>query len=237
MQVFINYKEAKMKKTLKETYFCDYNHPEIQNLAKKLSEQTSDPIEIAKKTFYYVRDNIVTGYDLYKIKASDILKKGYGICWGKSSLLIALLRYNKIEAQFGTIPVHRKFIGPLIGNFYHLANSPYNHCVVHALLNDRWTILDPVLDKKPYETFFVPKNVQWGIDWNGKDDCRLYTESVVGEPEIHEDIDGTIKNKAGNTELPVFMALKVYNFLNKRVWKKTGFFQEKPFYREKITAS
>jgi len=223
-----------MKNTLQETYFCDYNHPAIQKLAEKLSKRTNDPVEIAKKTFYYVRDNIITGYDLYKVKASEVLQKGYGVCWGKSNLLIALLRCNKIGAQFGTIPVHRKFIAPLIGNFYYLANSPYNHCVVHAHLNDKWTILDPILDKRTYKTFFVPKNVQWGIDWNGKDDCRLYTESVVGELEIHEDIDLTIKRKAGNTELPAFVAQKIYNFLNKRIWQRTGFFQEKHFNGKKI---
>jgi len=218
-----------MKETLKETYFCDYNHPTIKKLAEELSEQTSDSVELAKKTFYYVRDNIVTGYDLYKTKASVILKKGYGICWGKSTLLIALLRCNKIESQFGTIPVHRKFIEPLIGPLYHLANSPYNHCVVHAFLNDRWTILDPVLDKITYDTFLAPRNVPWGIDWNGKDDCRLYTESIVGEPVIHEDIDDTIRKKAGNTELPVFIAQTANNFINKRIWKKTKHLQNNPF--------
>lgn len=213
-----------MKKHLEETYFCDYSHPAIQKLAEALSRQTGDPVEIAKNTFYYVRDNIVTGYDLYKTKASDILKKGYGICWGKSTLLIALLRCNKIEAQFGTIPVDKNFIEPLIGPFYHLANSPYHHCIVHARLNDRWTILDPVLDKRTYDTFLAPKNVPWGIDWNGKDDCRLYTQSVVGEPEIHEDIDGTLRKKAGNNELPAFFAQRVNNFLNKRIWKRAKHF-------------
>ncbi|CCK78368.1 transglutaminase-like domain-containing protein [Desulfobacula toluolica] len=212
-----------MKTTLKETYYCDYAHPEIQKLAKKLAEKTNDPVEIAKKTFYHVRDNIVTGYDLYKVKASDILKKGYGICWGKSTLLIALLRCNHIQAQFVTIQVHRKFIKPLVGNLYHLANSPYNHCMVNAFLNKRWTILDSVLDKKTYEIFFAPENIPWGIDWNGKDDCRLYTDSVVGEPDIHADIDSVIRQKAGNTEFPAFIAIGVYRFLNKRIWKKTFF--------------
>jgi len=215
-----------MKASLKETYFCDFNNPVIQNLAKEVSENTDDPITIAENAFYYVRDNIVTGYDIYKVKASDTLKKGYGVCWGKANLLIALLRCNKIEAKFGTIPVHRKFIEPLIGNFYHLVNSPYNHCVAHVFLNDRWVILDPILDRKTYDSFFSPKNVPWGIDWNGKDDCRLYTESVVGKPEIHEDIDEAISKKAGNSELPAFMALKLYNYFNKRIWRKTGFFSK-----------
>jgi transglutaminase-like putative cysteine protease len=213
-----------MKSTLKETHFCDYNHPAIKELARNLSEDISNPTQIAQKTFYYVRDSIATGYDLYKTEASETLKKGYGVCWGKSNLLIALLRCNQIEARFGTIPVHRKFIEPLMGSLYHFVNSPYNHCVVQALVNDRWTILDPVLDKKTYNTFFVPKNVPWKIDWNGKNDCKLYTDNVVGEPVIHEDIDVAIRKKAGNNELPAFISRKIYNFLNKKIWKKTGFY-------------
>lgn len=210
-----------MKETLQETYYCDYNHPSIKALAEKLSEQADNPAEIAKATFYHVRDTIVTGYDLYKVKASDTLKKGYGICWGKSNLLIALLRCNQIEAQFGTIPVHRKFIKPLIGYYYLLANSPYNHCIVHALLNDRWTILDSVLDKITFESCFDPTNIPWGIEWNGNDGNRLYTDSIVGEPSVHVDLDNTIREKAGNNEFPAFISLKVYRFLNKKIWKKT----------------
>ncbi len=208
--------------SLEETYFCNYTHPSIQAQARKLSEGTDSQAELAKKTFYYVRDTIVTGYDLYRTRASDILKKGYAICWGKSLLLIALLRCNDIEARFGTIPVHKKFIKPLIGQFYHLANSPYNHCVVHAFIEDKWAILDPVLDKTTYETFFVPKQVSWNIEWNGKDDCRLYTDHVVGGLKIHTDIDGAIEDKAENTELPGFIAGPVYHFLNKRIWKRTA---------------
>ena len=216
-----------MKNTLKETYFCNYSHPIIRTAAEKLSRGTGDPVETARRTFYFVRDQIVTGYDLYETKASDILKKGYGICWGKSTLLVSLLRCNNIEAHFGTIPVHRKFIEPLIGPFYHFANSPYHHCLVHAFLNDRWTLLDPVLDRLTYDTFLAPRNVPWGIDWNGKDDCRLYTESIVGDPDMHEDVDHAIRNKAGNTELTPFIARKVNQFLNKRIWKKTNRFPSK----------
>lgn len=215
-----------MKKTLEATYFCDYNHPSIQRLAENLAENTSDPVEIAKKTLYFVRDSITTGVDFYKTKASDVLARGYGICWGKSILLISLLRSNKIEAKFGTIPVHRKFIEPLFGNFYHLVNSPYNHCVVHAFLNQHWVVLDAVLDKKTYDTLFVPKKVAWGIDWNGKNDCKLYTESVLGDPVVYEDVDQTILKKAGNTELPAFISRKLNHFLNKRIWEKTGFDSE-----------
>ena len=211
-----------MNAALENTHFCDLDHPAIQRRAARLSEKASDPVETVKNTFYFVRDNIVTGYDLYQLKASQVLKNGYGICWGKSLLLTALLRCNNIPAHFGTIPVHREFIRPLIGSLYRLANSPYNHCVVHAFVNNRWTILDPVLDKKTFHTFFAPVPVPWDIDWNGKDDCRLYTEHVAGKPVIHKDIDQTVINRAGNSEPPAFLARMANRFMNKRIWTQTG---------------
>lgn len=211
-----------MNTALKKSYFCDFDHPSIQKLAANMAAENSDPVQIAKNSFYFVRDTILTGYDLYRLKASQILENGFGICWGKSTLLTALLRCNGIPAHFGTIPVHRKFIAPLIGSLYHLANSPYHHCVVHAYINNRWTILDPVLDKTTFNTFFAPLNVPWDIDWNGEDDCRLYTNHVVGEPVIHENIDLAISNRAGNAELPEFIARQVNRFLNRKIWKNTG---------------
>ena len=67
----------------------------------------------------------------------------------------------------------RTFIQPAIGAWHRLANDPFHHCMVHAYLNDRWTILDAVLDKGTYATFYRSAGVQWGIDWNGEDDVRL----------------------------------------------------------------
>lgn len=214
-----------METALEKTTFCDIDHPSIKTLAAELSTEASSPAEITAKTFYFVRDTIITGYDLYRQRASQVLEKGHGICWGKSLLLTALLRCSGIPAHFGTIPVHRKFIAPLIGWMHHLANSPYNHCIVHAYVNERWTILDPVLDKKTFNTFFSPLHVSWHIDWNGKDDCRLYTNHVVGEPVFHKNIDETISNRAGNTELPEFLARQANRFMNKKIWEKTGAFQ------------
>lgn len=209
-----------MTDDLKATEYCDIHHPSIQALAS--ANNTGYPVETARKLFYYVRDRIVTGYDLYAVRASRILEQGYGICWGKSLLLTALLRANGIPARFGTIPVHRRFIRPLIGSLHYLANSPYYHCVTLARLNSRWTVLDTVLDKTTYETFFVPAGVAWGIDWNGADDCRLYTESVVGEPMNHDNLDEAIRQKAGNQELPAFIAKPLYNAVNRRIWVRTG---------------
>ncbi len=208
-----------MEQSLKETFYCNYGNRFIQETAEELSKNTLDSVELAKKSFEYVRDNIIFGFDLFKVKASETLQNGFGACWNKSLLLTALLRYNRIPAEFCSIPVRRSFIAPVLGKLHILANNPYNHCFVRANLDERWVILEPTLDKKTYSTFYRPLNLTWGIDWNGSEDCGLYTESIVGQMQIHADIDKAINNKVGNRELPKFMVSRINNWVNVKMWK------------------
>ncbi len=209
-----------MEDALRETFYCDYTHPEIQKQADDIADKVEDAHAIAEKSFLFVRDDIPFGFDLYKRKASETLIRGFGSCWNKALLLTALLRCNKIPAHFGSIPMKRTFFSPVLGRLTMLMNHPFNHCATHAYINDEWIILDSVLDQKTYDTFFKPACVDWGIDWNGKDNCRLYTESVLGPMEVYHDIDGAVVNKTGNKEMPELIASLMNNHLNKKIWKK-----------------
>lgn len=212
-----------MRKSLQPTYYCDYDHPDIQELSSNLNEGGTDQTSIAIRIFNYVRDNVSFGFDFFQVKASETLKCRYGACWNKSLLLIALLRSNQINAELGSIPLNRSFIKPAIGNWYWLANTPYNHCVVRAYINNRWTILDAVLDKQTYEAFYAPLGVDWGIDWDGKEDVCLYTESISGSTVIYQDIDEILNKKVGNKELQKPFSSIGNAIINRRIWKKTGF--------------
>lgn len=82
----------------------DWQHPEIQHLAKKLSRGKQTSVAIAKTCFEWVRDNIFHSVD-YKMnpvtcKASDVLRYKTGYCYAKSHLLAALLRANGIPTGF-----------------------------------------------------------------------------------------------------------------------------------------
>jgi len=210
-----------MEDALQRTHYCDHGHPDIQVVAAGLRGGDEDPAAIAGRTFAFVRDGFPFGFDLYQRKASETLKRGYGVCWNKSLLLTALLRCNQIPARFGSIPLKRSFVKPAIGAWHWLANDPFNHCLVHAHLNHRWTILDAVLDRRTYEAFFLPAGVEWGIDWNGREDVRLFTESVVGPSEMRPDIDAALDEKVGNTELPKYLALVGNRHVNRKMWKRT----------------
>ena len=90
---------------LAATDIIDWQHPDILQLARKLSVATENIIEeIALNCFEWVRDNIYHSFD-YQMnpvtcKASEVLQHKTGYCYAKSHLLAALLRANSIPAGF-----------------------------------------------------------------------------------------------------------------------------------------
>ncbi len=212
-----------MTGALESTYYCDHNHPDVCEVARNIRKTRNTTESIVSETFLYVRDDIAFGFDLFEQKASETLKKGYGACWNKSLLLVALLRCNNIPAHFCSVPLKRDFIKPAIGLWHILANSPYNHCLVQVNVNDKWTIVDAVLDKNTFESFYAPLGVSWEIDWNGKDDMRLYSDSILGQIKVYHDIDKTINMHVGNKELPTPLAKAGNGLVNKIMWQKTGY--------------
>ena len=89
-----------MDKYLKETPILDYSNPSILQLIRSKNWSSLDTVERVKAIYNYVRDEIKFGYNSSdEIKASQILKDGYGQCNTKSTLLMALLRANGIPNQ------------------------------------------------------------------------------------------------------------------------------------------
>ena len=91
-----------MNKYLESSRIIDWKTTEIMKKARYLSQGMSNPVDIAKACFMYVRDEIKHSND-YKLNpvtciASDVLKYKTGYCYAKSHLLAALLRANSIPA-------------------------------------------------------------------------------------------------------------------------------------------
>lgn len=110
----------------------DYNNPEIQLKARELV-QGLEQVEMAKTIYRFVRDEIDhsldIGSDEVTCRASDVLKKGHGLCFSKSNLLAALLRFVEIPTGFcyQTLTHEDGFV-------IHGLNAVY--------LNDEWFRLD-----------------------------------------------------------------------------------------------
>jgi transglutaminase-like putative cysteine protease len=89
---------------LKPTEIIDFGTQEIIDCANSLAQGLNGEILIAKRVYEFVRDEIHHSFDIkgkvVTCKASDVLREGEGICYAKSHLLAALLRYLGIPAGF-----------------------------------------------------------------------------------------------------------------------------------------
>jgi len=89
---------------LASTEVIDWYHPDVRALAWLLAAGTDDPIEITRRAFEWVRDEIQHCVDFGRTevtcRASDVLAQKTGFCYAKSHLLAAVLRANDISAGF-----------------------------------------------------------------------------------------------------------------------------------------
>jgi Transglutaminase-like enzymes, putative cysteine proteases len=124
---------------LKETEEVDYSDPSIAALTARLSAEASDPIEIIRRAFEYVRDEINHSRDIQSTRitcaASEVLKFQEGICYAKANLLSAILRRAGIPTGFC---YQRLTLGdtPDTGYCIHALNA------VYVSEYDRWIRLD-----------------------------------------------------------------------------------------------
>jgi transglutaminase-like putative cysteine protease len=202
-----------------KSVYCDFDHPAVANLAKELATGERDPESVSKAVFRHIRDNIRFGFDLVQVKASETLAKGYGVCWNKSLLLVALLRSNKIPARMAYNPVKREFMRPAMGDTCQTLTETINHCFTQVQLNGEWITVDATLDTPTYDKLFLPHQVPWGIDWDGKQQMQLYTEHISGPVVVIEDIDAEIQQNMGNVLPPPSEAEAFFGPANQQMWQ------------------
>jgi transglutaminase-like putative cysteine protease len=82
--------------------YINFDHPLVGERAAALANGAGSKIEIARRCFEFVRDEIRHSWDFRQnpvtCRASEVLLHGTGYCYAKSHLLAALLRANGIPA-------------------------------------------------------------------------------------------------------------------------------------------
>jgi transglutaminase-like putative cysteine protease len=82
--------------------YIDWQHPAVLAKARELAGGATDQVEIARRSFAFVRDEIRHSWDYRQnpvtCKASEVLLHATGYCYAKSHLLAALLRANGLAA-------------------------------------------------------------------------------------------------------------------------------------------
>ncbi|NYE93881.1 transglutaminase-like putative cysteine protease [Psychromicrobium silvestre] len=111
------------------------DHADVIALGKRLRDEHSDDISLARAAFNWVRDNIAHAYDTQDhrltLTASQVLAAGVGLCNAKSNLLAAVLRSQGIPT----------------GLCYQRLGDPEDGRVLHGLvaiyLDGAWHRQDP----------------------------------------------------------------------------------------------
>lgn len=210
--------------TLAETVYCDHSHLAIRKLSDQFRQSSTDTADLVEKVFLFVRDSIVFGGDHWQVKASETLAKGYGACFNKNLLMIALLRAAKVPSKLMANPLKNTFAKLSAGSACRFFSNPFYHCFTNVLINGQWKALDPTLDRRTYEAFFKPAGVTWQIDWDETTDMLLYAESVAGPPREFNQIDEALKNHLDSYYLfrhePRFLCDLWVGMGNKTMWSK-----------------
>ena len=141
------------KKYLSPTAIIDSDHKKIIEFANDtVSSASKDPVEMAVKLYYAVRDDI--WYDPYypfylseHYRASNVLKTKRGFCVSKASLLCALGRASGIPSRIGLATVRnhlatRKLI-EYIGSDVFVC-----HGFIEFYLADKWVKATPTFNKE-----------------------------------------------------------------------------------------
>ncbi len=89
---------------LSSSEIIDFYNEDIIKTADEIFDYSADSIDYIKNAYEYVRDTIGHSADINNniitCKASEVLKERHGICFAKSHLLAALLRYKFIPTGF-----------------------------------------------------------------------------------------------------------------------------------------
>ncbi len=145
----------------------DWREPEVLARARGLAEGLHGDVEIARRLFEWVRDEIPhtksIGGEVVTCSASEVLRHRTGICFAKSHLLAAMLRANGIPAGFCYQVLLRD--ARYGGHAAHGLNGIYLRSL------NRWIRVDPRGNTKGI-------NAQFGID---KEQLAFAMDEKAGE--------------------------------------------------------
>jgi hypothetical protein len=140
-----------MNQYLKETKLLNYSDKSIQDLIYNQGWKKLEDFEKIKQIYAYVKDNILFGYNASDcIRASKVLKAGYGQCNTKGILFMALLRGCDIPCRIHGFTIDKKLQkGAMTGIVYKFAPKNVFHSWVEIYFENKWYELEAfILDDK-----------------------------------------------------------------------------------------
>ncbi len=202
---------------LRETDILDFSSSSIESLIEERGWLSLPPNERAKAIYDFVKDEILFGYnERDSIKASDVLKDGYGQCNTKGILLMALYRAVGISCRIHGFMIDKRLQkGAMTGLVYRLAPKEVFHSYVEAYVDGEWYELEGfILDAKYLSSIqkrFKPNEdgsfIGYGVatkDFLNPrvdfDRCNTYIqkEGIVRDYGVYDDPDSLLKEHGQN---------------------------------------
>ena len=197
---------------LKETKMLDYFSKSVQLLIENRGWKFLKEEERAKAVYNFVKDEILFGYNVDdNIKASRVLKDGYGQCNTKGTLLMALLRACDIPCRIHGFMIDKILQkGAMTGLVYKSAPDEIFHSYVEAYVCGAWYNLEGfILDKKYLSALqkkFKPNNdgsfIGYGVATKNFSnppvefnccDTYIQKEGIVRDFGVYDDPDSLLR--------------------------------------------
>ena len=178
------------KEYLSPTKVCDFETSDIRMKGYLLTKNSYSEKQKAIDIFNFVRDEIKYRFDYSYTKASETLKKGYGNCFNKSNLQIALLRSCGIYAGYKVYLIKKEVFFPIVPkDIYELISQPTIHVSCVVFLNERWVEADTTIDFELYNHIY--RNMEnWKYEeWDGEKDISLPQKYIIECEGIYSNID------------------------------------------------
>lgn len=192
-----------MNNLIKETLILDYNSLVIQDLINSRQWKELNDVEKVKSIYNFVRDEIKFGYNSSDdIRASQVLKDGYGQCNTKSTLLMALLRAVNIPNRLHGFTIDKALQkGAITGIWYELSPSNILHTWVEVYIEEKWFNLEGVILDKIYLQKLQSINSHKTATFCG---YGAYTDNFLNPPIEWNLNDTYIQDKGINQDFGIF---------------------------------
>ena len=143
----------RIEEFLQPTELCDFDtHAAIHSRASQVVQGCTDDRQRSQRMYEFVRE-LPYGLEDWDVKASETLKKGWGMCCGKSNLLVAMSRTLSIPARYRVfkIKAERRLLKQVIEQNRAVADQfgnlpPVQDHVQCEVYLGRWQVYDTSRD-------------------------------------------------------------------------------------------
>jgi transglutaminase-like putative cysteine protease len=143
----------RIEEFLQATELCDFDtHAAIRGRASQVVQGCTDDRQRFQRMYEFVRE-LPYGLEDWDVKASETLRKGWGMCCGKSNLLVAMSRTLSIPARYRVfkIKAERRLLKQVIEQNRAVADQfsnlpPVQDHVQCEVYLGRWQVYDSSRD-------------------------------------------------------------------------------------------